>query len=346
MDYPVLNTTAVAKMISDIGQLNHDLAGKTNDTERAKVTAQIQSTGIKLEERLNKDIRILKGYFTTHQDKATRWLAQSQVELKDATNLAAAFKKDPKKTELMPQLKRAIDGIDLIQQTANQDFQEYGQAIVPYRALGSTAETKKYFTTFSEIRGRMIDDEMANMVKKRQIDNLRKQADALLDVTAKASMKADIKKTGAAQRPIGDAQAAAKALVSELDHDLVELNTPPGMLPKPSTIRAQGILIFTGLAANKNLVKGDKDSVDKTWKNVDGAYQTAAARLATMKKVAATRTKGFRSNELSDPVVKAELAKAQDRIKTADTAFKQYDKDYAAAKKLYGQLITRLKNVK
>jgi len=95
MDYPILNTTAVTKMINDIGQFNHDLAGKTNDTDRAKVTAQIQSQGIKLEERLNKDIRILKGYFTARQDRATRWLAKSQNELKDATTLAADFKKNP-----------------------------------------------------------------------------------------------------------------------------------------------------------------------------------------------------------------------------------------------------------
>jgi len=76
-----LNTTAVTKMINDIGQFNHDLAGKTNDTDRAKVTAQIQSQGIKLEERLNKDIRIVGGYSSTNGRKMCPTLSVPELHL-------------------------------------------------------------------------------------------------------------------------------------------------------------------------------------------------------------------------------------------------------------------------
>ena len=87
-------------------------------------------------------------------------------------------------------------------------------------------------------------------------------------------------------------------------------------------------------------------AVDGAWKNAQAAYKAMTTRASSMANILAIRTKGFRSNELADPVVKAEIAKAQARVKSAQAEVKKYDKDYDKAKKLAADLTEKLKKAK
>ena len=68
-----------------------------------------------------------------------------------------------------------------------------------------------------------------------------------------------------------------------------------------------------------------------------------AAKVASMEKVLATETKGFRSNELSDTNVKTELANAARDLKAAKAELKKQAPQHAAAKKLWTELDAKFK---
>lgn len=125
-------------------------------------------------------------------------------------------------------------------------------------------------------------------------------------------MKKDIK-AGGEQRNIGVARTQAKAVADELAEARRLLETPASIpsVQKPASIKtgAQGC---TGSPNMKDYPTTKKDSVIALgfWQTVEQAQKQLLAGTASMEKVLATRTCGFRSNELSDAQVKSELAKA------------------------------------
>jgi hypothetical protein len=345
--YPKLTADDVKQWDGDYEQLQLKFAQEQDDQEKAKLTAAMQSLAVRVEERLTKDIQTVRRYSKTRRHNADAFVIEAQNELKLARVKAAEFKKKPSKTGLPPQVRDSIKKISEIEKAFQDDGQDYGTSWFEYRGAPINKVPAKHAATFNAVQGTIVNDDKPLGVALQKIVAARHEAEALLAITNKAAMKADIKAGTGTQRPIADAQAAAKDLATQMDALLkllqhpVDASTPPdGITSVRETLT--GVSKEAGFLNKPGALKVTRSN----WSNAQIAYKLMMTKGANMEKVLATKTKGFRSKELDDPVVKAHLKEATQKVKEAQKTIKDKDADYAAAKKMMDKLEAQAKKLK
>jgi hypothetical protein len=347
MAYPKLSADDVKHWDDDYEDLEDKLGHESDDQKKAEFTAAMQSLAVKIEERLNADIQAARRYSKTRRQNADKFAADAEAELKRARNTAAAFKKKPGKTNLPAQLKQSIQKIADLEQDFQDDGLAYGAAWFDYRSSPVSNVPDKYTATYTAIQGSIVNDDKRLGVQLQKIIAAKHQAEALLAITDKAAMKADIKAGTGTQRPIADAQQAARDLATQMDTLLNLLHHPSDMSTPPTGI-ISGKGTLTGLLTDKkfwNNPAGMK-TARSVWSNVQIANKLITTKAANMEKVLATRTRGFRTKELADPVVAKEMKTAADKVKEAKKEVKDRAADYAAAKKAMDKLEAEAKKRK
>ena len=205
----------------------------------------------------------------------------------------------------------------------------------------------QHIREFQRTRSEVINADKVTTIKLQKVVAMKSEATALLAITQKAAMKYKIKKTGAGQRDIATAQQMARDVARELAGLLAELRNPKGLAPKPGAVTTSKNRLV-GAAGNKTFF--DHPTALGTargyWKNVDTAYKLMTTKAKNMETVLANRKKGFRSTELTDSIVKAEMAKAAKSVKDAKADIKAVDADYKAAKKAIAKLEAEAKKRK
>jgi hypothetical protein len=317
MAYALIKDTDIKAWNDDYKALADGFAAEADPAEKAKLTARMQSLGTEVEEHLNGVGRQLRAYFKQHSDKVDNWLRMSDQAIGNARKAAATYKKDTSKG-VPPQLQQAVADMTLWAQAITLDADEFGAAWFDYRGNVADKIPIKYKAAFLALRGKVLEDQKAILIKKTKIKGYVAEAEGLVQVAAKATMKAGIKAGTGVQRPIADAQRDADALAKQMAAELAELRIPPGLSIQPATITtAVGFAkdnskdkAFTRTTENVAAVNGRK-------KTFEGGIKLMRTRVAGMEKVLATKTKSFRNSELSDPTVKADIKKAQKSLKEA-----------------------------
>ena len=347
MAYAKLSAADVKKWDDDYNDLQVELSRETDDQKKAALTAAMQALAVKVEERLNADIQAARRYSQTRHQNADKFVAEARAELKQAQATAAAFKKKPGKTELPPQLKYSIKKISDLEQAFHDDGQAYGAAWFDYRASPTKKVPAKYTATYFAVQGAIVNDDKKLGVQLQKIIAARHQAEALLAITDKAAMKASIKSGTGTQRPIADAQKSARDLAAQMAALLNLLHHPADLSTPPDGITS-GAANLAGVAKDDNFLKQPNamKTARSLWSNVQIANKLATTKAANMEKVLATRTKGFRSKELADPVVAAEMKKAAQSVKDANKVVKDKQADYAKARKAIDKLEAQAKKLK
>ena len=345
--YPKLSADDVKQWNTDYEQLRGQLERETDDKKKAELTASMQSLAVRIEERLTKDIQTARRYSKIRHHNVDAFVAEAQNELKLAKSKAAEFKKKPSKAGLPPQVRDSIKKIVEIEKAFVADGLDYGGAWFEYRGSPAGKIPAKYVSTFTAIQGTLVNDDKPLGLAQQKIAAAKHEAEALLAITDKAAMKASVKAGTGAQRPIADAQQAAKDLATQmatllnlLEHPADASTPPDGISGARETLT--GVSKEAGFLQKPNALKG----VRSNWSNVQIAYKLMTAKTTNMEKVLATKTKGFRSKELDDTVVKAELKKAAQSVKAAQKIVKEKDADYAAAKKMMDKLEAQAKKLK
>jgi hypothetical protein len=319
MAYPKLTKQAVVALDEEYGRR------KANHLN----VSQLEQ---KIERRLNKDIRTAKIYLGQHQKKIAQWLSDAKTDLKQAQAAVAAIKKEPANHQNKERLRQLIEAIAGYGRAMDTDVNELAEAWLEYREDPIRNAPASLRANFNAVRGSIINSQKGDTVKRAKLEAARLQALALLKLEAKATMKAGIK-AGGDQRAIGVAQQAAREVVAQMDNLLDQIINPVGYTPAPGSVTE---------SAN-NLVKyaGQKSWFDRPtnltpsrglWSKVEQGYTMYQTRTAAMEKILVTQKRSFRSNELSDSMVKAELAKAEDRVKQAKAIVKQAAADYKKGK--------------
>ena len=347
MAYPKLSADDVKQWDDDYEDLEGKQDSEQDDQKKAELTAAMQSLAVKVEERLNADIQAVRRYSKTRHQNAEKFAAEAEAELKNAKAAAAAYKKKPGKTELPPQVKHSIRKIGDLERAYQDDGNDYGAAWFDYRSSPVSNVPAKHVATFISLQGSIVNDDKQLGVQLQKIIAAKHQAEALLAITDKAAMKADIKSGTGTQRPIADAQHAARDLATQMATLLNQLRNPTDMSTPPTGITsAKGNL--TGLLTDERFWSGTSPmkSARSVWSNVQIANKLMTAKAANMEKVLATKTRGFRSKELADPVVADELKKANLSVKAAKKEVKDRQADYAGAKKAMDKLEAEAKKRK
>jgi len=317
MAYKVLDDTDIKKWNTDYDDLVKALAAEHDPAEKAKLTAKMQSLGTQVEEHLNGVARQLQGYFKQHTDKVDNWVRMSDQAIANARKAAAVYKKDTS-TGLPPQIKQAADDITLWVKAIGDDSQEYGAAWFAYRGAMANKVPAKYQTAFLAVRSKLMDDQKIIITKQTKLKGYAAEAEGLLQVAAKATMKAGIKAGTGVQRPIADAQKDARDLATQMAAELAELRAPRGLATQPSAItNAKDMAKVDSKSKAFNKTPENVTVVNSRKKNVESGIKLMRTRVAGMDKVLATKLKGFRNSELNDPTVKAEIKKAQKSLKEA-----------------------------
>ena len=122
MAYTSLPGTVVSKWDDDYDDLKKQLAKEKDPIKKRKLTYDMSQLVNKIEARLNKDIRSVKTYYGQHATVVDKCLANAAKEYKNAKKLASDFKKSPKKTEFVPQLKRSIQLITASEKALKDEF--------------------------------------------------------------------------------------------------------------------------------------------------------------------------------------------------------------------------------
>lgn len=317
MAYPVLKDTDIKAWNNDYQALADALANEADATERKKLDAKMQSLGTQVEEHLNEVGRQIRAYFSQHSAKVDNWLRLSELAITNARKAAATYKKDTR-TGVPPQLQQAVADMTLWAQAITDDAQAFGAAWFGYRAAMANKVPEKYQATFKTLRAKVMEDQKAITTKQTKIKGYIAEAEGLVKLAAKATMKAGIKAGTGVQRPIADAQHDARDLATQMAADLNELRAPRGLATQPGAISNAMQMArndskdkaFTNTPANAALVAARK-------KTFESGIQLMRTRVASMEKVLSTKLKAFRTNELSDATVKAEVKKAQQSLKDA-----------------------------
>jgi hypothetical protein len=318
MPYKVLDDHDLKEMNAEYKTLAESFAAEANQAEKIKLTAKMQSKGIEVEEYLNNVARQVRAYFTQHSGKVDNWLRLSDTAIANARQAAAAYKKDTT-AGVPPQLQQAVNDITLWEQAIGTDADEFGAAWFKYRVGFAAAVPAKYKAAFLALRTKVMEDQKDVTTTRTKVKGYVAEAEGLVQVAAKATMKAGIKAGTGFQRPIADARKDAKALADQMASELNLLRAPHGLAIQPGAI-TQAMqnartnskdMTFTKTTENVTSVSGRK-------KNVQSGIQLMRTRVASMEKLLATKTKAFRSNELSDPTVKDDVKKAKKSLKDAN----------------------------
>ena len=339
MDYTVLPGTDVKnmddryKLLQDGRQYAQDLVSQNDLIER------MEKLALEMEARISKDMRKVAKYFDHHANLITRNATQVAAELKAAKALAAQYKSNPKQTELMAQLKRALQKVTDLHREADHDADELGQAWADYRGQLVSHLPEKHREAWHELRASLMNAQKPHALKLEKMVAARREVEALIKWAEKVQSKQAIKKQGAQQRHISDAIQAARELEAEIAQLLQDLRSPGDFAPKPNTVTTSSKQLVEQ-AGNKQWVQDPKNwkMTLGSWKNVQTGYKLMVTRAATIETVLTTKRKGFRTNELSDPNIKQLLTKAETHVKAAKEAVKTKDADYKAGKKAYEKL--------
>ncbi len=328
MAYKLLNNAELKAWNATYKEYSDALASEANEVERAKLTAKMQSLGTQVEEHLNEVGRKLRTYFTQHITKVNNWERLSQQAITAARKAAADYKKDTT-AGLPPQLQQAVENLRLWEAAMGDDGTALGAAWFGYRADGDMNKIPlKYRAAFQAVRNKLMDEQKVVSTTRARVKAYQAEAEALLKVAAKATMKAGIKAGTGAQRPIAEAQQDARDLAEQMAAELEKVRNPPGTATAPSTIRTTKQAIrdnaadkgYTRLSGNVTLLNSRKNLLKS-------GLKLMRTRVAGMGKVLAVRTKSFRSNELADATVKAQLKNAQKFLKDAQTELKTSEAD-------------------
>jgi len=334
MAYNPVPATDIKDLDDDYKDAADNLPGATDNAARARITSQMQSLATQIEERANKDLRIVQGYFAQHQRAINQMQTQAKAELKNAQDLAAKFKKDPKKTEFVPQVKRSVQKLDTLYKGMKADALSFGQAWFGYRGSFATHVPKKHLATAYAIRSKLMNDQKVMSAIFEQVKGMHREAASLVLIMDKAAMKRDITKHHAAQRPIGDAQQIARDGSAKIQSILADVQNPKGLKPKPNSI-ASSLNTLRGFVNNKKYDEPTRIAAEGMWKNAEAAFKAMGPKIASMDKLYENTKKALRSNELTDNTVKNELASAAAAIKTAKTDLKKYTGEYNQAKSFF-----------
>jgi hypothetical protein len=332
MGYPNLAIAEVSRLEQEYKALEDSLPTKKTKPEKSQVEAKMRDKARLAQTRLANAISGAARYYNQHHEKAGILNREAQNFLKIAQDAAAAYRKTPTNAALKTAVEHGIAEIGKRKAAYDADSLAYGAAWDDFRKYNPAHFPKEVVADFKLQRMHLVNSQQATVVLVNQIVAAKNQAEALISITDKATMKKDIKQ-GGTQRPITDAQQAAKDVALKLAAELKELLIPTNITNKPDSIKS-------GATNLDSFVKGPPKNWNELvqargiWSGVDSAYKSMVARSAAMDKMLATLTRGFRTNELSDKTVKAELAKAATSVKDAKATVKKYDKDYATAKKL------------
>ena len=345
--YPKLSAADVKQWDDDYKQLRGQLAQEQDLQQKEKLEGELQALAVKIEERLTKDIQAVRRYSKTRHHNVDSFVNEAQTELKRAKDKAAEFKKKPGKAGLPPQVKDSIKKITDIEKAFQADGLDYGGAWFDYRGSPVREAPEKYIRSFKTIQAQLVEDDKVLGVALQKIVAAQHQAEALLAITDKAAMKAGIKAGTGAQRPIEDAQKAAQELEAQMASLLHLLRDPADMSTPPRGITS-GKESLIGVARDPKYLQQPNamKAARSVWFNVQLTRKLMLAKVANMEKVLATKSKGFRSSERADPVVKLEIEKAAQSVKDANKDIKDLDADYAAAKKAIDKLEAQAKKLK
>jgi hypothetical protein len=322
MAYKLLDNTDIKGWNTDYQTLTDALATETDATERAKLTARQQALGTQVEEHLNAVGRQIRAYFTEHKAKVDNWQRLSEQAITNARKAASTYKKDTS-TGVPPQLQQAAADMALWAQAIAADAQEFGAAWFHYRATVANKVPGKYQATFIAMRSKVMEDQKTITTKQTKIKGYVAEAEGLVKLAAKATMKSEIKAGTGVQRPIADAQRDANELAAQMAAELVELRSPRGLATQPAAI-SNAMSMARNDAKNKGFTKTTENAtaVAARKKTFESGIKLMRARAASMEKVLAVKTKAFRSSELADATVKASIKAAKLSLKDAKADLK------------------------
>ncbi len=322
MAYKLLDDADLKGWNGDYEALTNSLATETDQAERAKLTAKQQALGTQVEEHLNGVGRQIRAYFDQHKAKVDNWLRLSDQAITNARKAAAAYKKDTS-AGVPPQLRQAAADMALWAQAITDDAQQFGAAWFGYRATVANKVPEKYQATFKAVRAKVMEDQKSITTKQTKIKGYVAEAEGLVKLAAKATMKSAIKTGTGVQRPIAEAQQDARDLAAQMAAELVELRSPRGLATQPGAI-SNAMSMAKLDSKNKAFVKTTDRAalVSARKKTFESGIKMMRTRVASMEKVLAVKTKAFRNSELSDAVVKADIKAAQKSLKDAKADLK------------------------
>jgi len=322
MAYKLLDNTDLKGWNTDYETLTDAIANEADPTERAKLTARQQALGTQVEEHLNGVGRQIRAYFTEHKAKVDNWQRLSEQAIANARKAAAAYKKDTS-TGVPPQLQQAAADMTLWAQAITDDAQQFGAAWFHYRSAVANKIPEKYQATFKALRAKVMEDQKTITTKQTKIKGYAAEAEGLVKLAAKATMKSGIKAGTGVQRPIAAAQQDARDLAAQMAAELVEVRSPRGLATQPAAI-SNAMSLARIDAKNKAFTKTTENAaaVAARKKTFESGIKLMRARVAGMEKVLAVKTKAFRSSELTDATVKAEIKAAQQSLKDAKADLK------------------------
>ena len=348
MAYTKLSIAQITKLDNDYKLTQDQLgAGQLHHRKKAELEKKLETIKLQASQRLQNIIGVTEGYFETHQTNTKKWLSESEALLKNAQDAAARYRKDPTKQDEATYVENFAADITARKQRYAVDSHDFGEAWGDVREYNTANLPADALQAFSTERAKIMGDQRAVLAMGNQIAEAAKQAEALKAIIAKASMKKDMK-GGANQRSIGVARVEATAVADELAEALRLLQNPVSMTtPRPSNIKS-GAMQLKQIAAMKDYPATKKDWVTAHgfWQTTDQAQKNLLSRAASMEKVLATRTRGFRSNELKDSEVKAALTRATASVKTVKSLVKLSASDYSNAKKYHAVIEAKAKKAK
>jgi hypothetical protein len=244
----------------------------------------------------------------------------------------------------VPQLKHVAQKLDALRQKMQDDANDFGQAWFQYRSAPVTYLPAKYQATFKLSRSKLMNAQKAMAVTFEKMKAMRREADSLVTVAEKATMKAGIREgvTPPGGRPIGDAQRIAHDGAVVIARTLADLKQPKGSKPRPDNI-STSVTSIGSLLTGKQFSAQSLVAAQGSLANAEAAFGAMQTKLASMQKQYANLKKALRSNELSDSRVKAELANAADDIKEAQTEVKTAEANIRKARATFGKYQTAWK---
>jgi hypothetical protein len=280
-----------------------------------------------VKEHLHDDMETLTRNFAAHQNNIDGLVAGALDNLKWAKTTTAKYKSKPD-PQFPPQVKNFVDKINKAATDAKADALAFGDAWKGYRENVAKDVPAPVIASAEATRKSIINNSKITSAKILKITAAANEAEALLDIVGKATRK----RVEKADRPLADAQKAARDLSKKMADLLTDARTPPGRGTQPNSIRS-GSDNLVAAAANKTLTANPSNLSDNEgrWATVDASWKGLNTRAAGMAKVLENSQKGFRSTELKDPVVKAELVKAAKSLADVKADVKLYAPYYAKA---------------
>ena len=317
MAYTALPMTDVNNWDLEYKDKAEELEKERDPLARQRLQAELRELGEQIEARIVLDMGKVEDYHAEHAGNVKAWQAQAVKLGKTAQALAAGYKKNPKRTEAVPQIKRILTELAEIDRAITDDATLMGAAWFDYRQGVATHLPEEYLARFKVMRSTTMNAGKAVQVRQQQVVTIRREVKALLAITDKVKLKVAIKANTGTDRPIQEARRLATELAARELKLLNELRDPPQGQAKPLSLR-------NGAPKIEDLVEEGKQlsALDMTnWRGAVANGASAAGlmvnRLAGMQKILDSTKKGLRSAELKDATVQTQLAAAVKHITDA-----------------------------